>query len=424
LVSSVRVEKAWAEIEANAGEVSDLCSGLVKCPTENPPGDTGAAVDFLEKLFRREGISYKVFEPKPGVKSLVAQAEGSEPGPVLVMNGHIDEFPADDASLWSDPPFSGLVKDGRLYGRGASDMKAGVTASLYAFLLFHRLRPKSKGKLLLMLVGDEESAGQWGTDWILDHYPDLKGDACLIGEPTGLGGLRVGEKGPVWVRLDAEAKSYHAAVADGAGPIREIAEAIRVINETILRIPGETPPPMKGPIEQTRAYPWFEQYVGRGWILDHVSVNFGMIDGGLKVNIVPPRCSLEVDLRVPLGITPDFIIKETQRRLSESGLKVKVSRMMHRDFPANFTAPEHPLIVSARKTATQVVGKEPILMFSPTFTDARLFRLRGVPTILFGVSPYNMAGPDEYILVSELLAATKVHTGIAFSYLVDGLPAG
>jgi succinyl-diaminopimelate desuccinylase len=413
-------EKLWGEIDSQQDEVVNLCSGLVQIPTEAPPGDTSAAADYIGKLFDKEGIRYQVFEPRPGLKSLVAEWEGREPGPTLVLNGHIDEFPADDPRLWTYPPFSGKVTGGKIYGRGTADMKGGTSASIYTFLLFNRLNPPAKGKLRLMLVADEESGGQWGTDFILTQHPDWAGDACIIGEPSGLGAVRIGEKGQVWLKLESTATSYHAAIADGSGPIHDISQAVVALKKAISGRPGKTPAELDAVMKDTKDYPWFPRWRGREWVVDHFSMSFGVIRGGIKINIVPRNAEVEIDVRVPLGFDPEEVEAEVRRILKEQGLDLKMSRMLHHFCPANYTAPAHPFVQATKNTVTAVTGKAPVLWFSPTFTDTRLFRIRNVPAVICGPAPNNMAGPDEHITISDLIATTKVHSGVAWRFLVEG----
>jgi len=407
-------------IDECADEVVELCSSLVKCPSENPPGDTTAVVALLTELFKNEGIDFEVFEPKQGVQSICAEWSGPREGPTLVLNGHIDVFPADDSDLWTYPPFSGRVHNGRIYGRGVADMKAGSTASLYTFLLFHRYRPPAKGTLRLMLVGDEESGGRWGTDWILDQHPEWKGDACLIGEPTGLGALRIGEKGQVWLRLQSTGHSYHAAVADGTGPIYEVARAILAIKDTLCGWPGEVPDEMRAVVDSSKAYKWFNRFTENSWVVDHISMNFGVVRGGMKINVAPRDAEVEVDIRLPLGVDPEDVVKDVERVIGERDIKASIERMLHRLCPARYTHPDHPFVKAAKDIISEVTGVEPILMFSPTFTDTRLFRARGVPAVLSGPAPHNMAGPDEHVTIEDLLATTKIHSSVAWRFLVEG----
>src|SRR5687767_11432843 len=110
--------------------IVELCAGLVRIPSENPPGDTRRVADYVVDYLERQGLPYEVVAPQPSWPNVVATVEGSEPGRHLVLTGHLDVFPAGNPALWTMDPFSGAVRDGKLFGRGVTDMKAGDTASL------------------------------------------------------------------------------------------------------------------------------------------------------------------------------------------------------------------------------------------------------------------------------------------------------
>src|SRR5207247_2130352 len=119
-------------------------------------------------------------------------------GRSVILNGHLDTFPVGDRNGWERDPFSGDVVDGKIYGRGVSDMKAGTTASLIAFCLLSELRPSWRGRLTFAAVADEETMGPWGANYLVDHHPRLRADGVLIGEPSTPSTVRFGEKGMVW----------------------------------------------------------------------------------------------------------------------------------------------------------------------------------------------------------------------------------
>src|SRR4051812_1021972 len=109
--------RVLAEIDARQDEVVEVCSKIIQNPSENPPGDTAEVTRFVSSVLTKRGIAHQVLEPRPGNPLIVASV-GSRGRPHLVLNGHLDVFPADDASLWQTSPFSGLVRDGKLLGRG------------------------------------------------------------------------------------------------------------------------------------------------------------------------------------------------------------------------------------------------------------------------------------------------------------------
>ena len=126
------------------GELISLLSDLLKIPSDNPPGDTTALANFIIQYLDGFGVKGEVIVTKPGIANVVATiGEGS---PHLVLNGHLDTFPAEVGEEWSVPPYSGLVRDGRVYGRGAGDMKGGLAALLYSFARISKT--DFKGKLV------------------------------------------------------------------------------------------------------------------------------------------------------------------------------------------------------------------------------------------------------------------------------------
>ncbi len=145
-----------------------LASDLTRIASENPPGDTTMIVQAVESLLHPiPTIEVRRVVGKHPVVNLVARLAGTKVGRRLIFNGHLDTFPVGMPDLWSLPPLSGTITDGRLYGRGASDMKAGVAASLLSVLLLAEVREHWCGEVVLTLVGDEETGGQWGTQYLL-----------------------------------------------------------------------------------------------------------------------------------------------------------------------------------------------------------------------------------------------------------------
>src|SRR5438045_3592819 len=121
--------------------IVELVQEMVRIPSENPPGDTAAVFDFVTRYLEGRGLDYEVVAPQPSMPNLVAAFEGGEPGRHLVLNGHLDVFPAGDPALWSSgPPFSGRIKDGRLFGRGGTDVKVGTQDSTLRYGYVGRLR--------------------------------------------------------------------------------------------------------------------------------------------------------------------------------------------------------------------------------------------------------------------------------------------
>lgn len=403
-------------IEERRTEFIDLCSKIVQIPSENPPGDTTKLTNFVSGMLSTWGIEHQVMEPRPGNPLIVASA-GRERGRHLVLNGHLDVFPADDASLWATPPFSGLVEDGKIKGRGAADMKAGTTASLITFLLLQPMADQFDGRLSLTLVSDEETGGAWGAAWLLDNHPEYVGDALLNAEPTGLDSVWIGEKGISWLTLSAEGKAGHGSSGRGDNAITRLSEAILVVR-TIVDLEGEAPHDLVPVLRQQATRPIFGGSEVWGDLVDHCSVNVGMIRGGIKTNVVPRYAEAEVDIRTPLGLLPDDVRAEVIRRLQQAGIPgVRVEAVPHQTCPASVIAPSDGLLQSLRANARDIVGSEPELALCPGATDGRFWRTRGVSTVIYGPASYGMAEPDEYIEIDDFINTIKVHSATAIDFL-------
>jgi succinyl-diaminopimelate desuccinylase len=408
----------WTEIERRRDELARLCADSLRVPAENLPGDTRAIAEHYVHRLGRAGIRADRVEPRPTTASLVATLPGREARPRFTFNGHLDHFPADDHKLWSFPPYGGEIRDGKILGRGVSDMRGGLTASLFACLLIHEHRVPLRGPLNLMMVGDEETGGAWGTGWLLEQRPELAGEACVIGEPESPDGLRVGEKGKAQFRLVAEDASRHGGLGTGDDVVVEVAAALQEARR-IVEMPDNPPADLLPVLETMTRYWRTEHDRGRQWLYRRPSMAAGVIRGGIKVNVVPRRCEVEVDCRLPFGITPDDIRREVEGRLARAGLRRVRFESMTPVFNASYTSPDASLVRMARANAAAATGQEPALTITFAATDARYFRPRGVPTVIFGPRPNNMAAPDEFITVDDLVAVAKVHLGTALDFLHD-----
>jgi len=197
-----------AEVRKRFDSVVELCAELIRIPSENPPGDTGGIAALIEtKLSANPAIALKrVIAREPAV-NLIAKLSGRRPGRRRVINGHLDTFPVGNSAGWSVDPFGGVVREGRLYGRGAADMKAGLAVAVSTALLLAEHRDAFTGELAVVLVGDEETGGEWGTRYLLANEPDALGDAMISGDAGSPDVLRFGEKGQLWIEVEARGKA-------------------------------------------------------------------------------------------------------------------------------------------------------------------------------------------------------------------------
>src|SRR2546425_12527023 len=149
-----------------------LCD-FVRAKSPNPPGDTTLAAAHITRFLEAQGLPFRVIAPQATMPNIVGTFEGGRLGHHLVLNGHIDVFPADEANeRWTHGPWSGAIAGGKIYGRGVADMKAGTSASIFTYRYLHRLRERLAGRLTLTAVSDEETFGPWGARYLMEHHPE------------------------------------------------------------------------------------------------------------------------------------------------------------------------------------------------------------------------------------------------------------
>src|SRR5262245_55129809 len=159
-------------IDQDRDEIVGFLCDFVRAKSPNPPGDTTLAAAHVTRFLTLNGLPFRVIAPQPTMPNIVSAFDGGRPGPHLVLNGHIDVFPADEANeQWTHGPWSGAIADGKIYGRGVADMKAGTSASIFTYRYLHRLRDRLGGRLTLTAVSDEATVGPWARRSLVEPHP-------------------------------------------------------------------------------------------------------------------------------------------------------------------------------------------------------------------------------------------------------------
>ncbi len=408
-------ERLVGEVDRSLSRLIEIAQRLVRVASPNPPSDTADIADTAQALLSEiAGMETTRVEPAPRIVSLVSRLRGSGSGRRLIFNGHLDTFPVGENLDWTVDPLGGALKNGRLYGRGVCDMKGGLACSIVAASMLARHRDAWGGEVVLTLAGDEENMGFLGTGYLLDKVLAAKGDANICGDVGSPQVVRFGEKGLYWLEIEAVGSPAHGAhVHKGVNAIDRLRGALDRVKE-LEALPVHAPAAVTRAIEEARAVSEPLSGKGEAATLQKVTVNIGTIAGGVSPNLVPARAAAEVDIRLPVGISTADIDAELSRRLSPlPGISWRVARR----FEPNYTDPRHEIVQCVAGAAAEVLGSRPAINMRVGASDSRWYRKHGVPTVVYGLTPYNMGGPDEYVLVDELLAVAKVHTLAAFDYL-------
>lgn len=402
-------------IERDRAELIAFLQDFARQKGPNPPGDTRSTARFVTGYLDRQGLPYRIIAPHPEMPNIVATFDGGSPGRHLVLNGHMDVFPvADDGLGWTKDPWGGELIDGKIYGRGVADMKCGTSASIFTYVYLNRLKERLKGRLTLTAVSDEETFGPYGTRYLMEHHPEVHGDALLNGEPSSPFSVRFGEKGPLWIEFTVLTPGAHGAYTHASKSATKTAMALAAELEKLSEIEPEISDNIKKAIDAGRATMDRAMGEGAGAIVDRVTLNIGMIKGGVKVNMVPSSATFEADIRLPLGVSRERIVAEIEKILK--GYPDVSMKEFNCNLPS-WVDPNCDIIEIVRDTVEMLKGFRPTPIVSLGGTDARLWRYRNIPSCVYGPFPYGMGSFDEHVDVEEYLHIVRTHALSAFRYL-------
>lgn len=406
-------------IEGDRDKLVGFFSEFLSKPSPNPPGDTRDAAGFVAEYLRAEGIDCQIVAPQAEMPNILAVAEGNGPGRHLVLNGHIDVFPVGEGEHWTHGPWSGDVADGALWGRGASDMKCGTSASILAFIYLSRLSAHWPGKLVLTAVSDEETGGKWGTRYLLDnHAEDCVGDCVLNAEPSGLASIRFAEKGTLRLTFDVNTPGAHGAYPHRSANANRIAAGLIVDLDQINGMPVDMPPEMAEILGRDEVRACMDAVMGKGAadVATRVTLSVGVVRGGLKVNMMPGNCRVEADIRLPFGVERADVLERIEAIL-QGYPEVTLSVQEAASNPASASDPGHPMMAILKRIIAETSGHRPEGIAGIGATDCKFFRYKGVPSFVYGPSPETMSMPDEHVPIEDFVHVLRTHALAAFDYL-------
>lgn len=372
----------------------ELTRTLLHFDTTNPPGHEAACGRFISSLLEQAGFKVECQEFDTHRLNIVATLAASNSGDApLVLTGHIDTVPL-GATSWSVDPFRGEIREGRLYGRGASDMKAGVAAMMIAAIQAARLsRPLKRGLTLIFTSGEE--TGCVGALALAKASPALLGraSAMIVGEPTG-NKIATGHKGCMAMRARATGVTAHSSMPEkGVNAIYAAAKAI-------------------SSVEQYRPVGAHDELLG------FPTINVGMIEGGLNYNSVPDHAQFTIDVRSTRDMSHDL----EQSRLSNLvGDGITLERFV--DMPPVTTPETDPFVGVVENALIAVYGSAAPLdkIGLPFFSDASVFHPRfDCPTVILGPGEPDAAHQtDEYCHVEKIEAAVSIYQHVINAWCLN-----
>lgn len=328
-------------------DVVKLCQELIQIPSVNfgeGKGDEKAAAEYVAAKMKEVGIQSKIYESAPNRCSVVARIEGKDKSrPGLVVNGHLDVVPA-NAADWSVDPFSGAIKDGCIWGRGAVDMKNMDAMILAVIRLWARHNYQPERTIVIVFFGDEEAGGIYGSRWMAEKHPEVfAGCSETISEVGGfsltlLSGKRVyaieaSQKGIEWMKLTAEGVAGHGSMVNNANAVTRLTEAIAKIGnytwpqritktsdlffQKISDLSGK-------PYDRNNLQPLIDEVGPMGKMIGATlcnTTNPTMLEAGYKANVIPQSASAVVDGRTLPGYEKELL--DTVKSLVGEHVKVE-----------------------------------------------------------------------------------------------------
>ena len=398
-----------AYLDAERDRLFELVADLVAVDSQIPPqADERAVAGLVRDRMAAYGLGRgEVVAADPSRPNVVARVEGAGGGPSLLLNGHLDTKPVGDArDQWQSDPLTPDVRDGRLYGLGAADMKAALAAMVHAAAAL-RATGSLAGDLVLAFVADEEAGATLGAKFLAPRLDRI--DAALIGEPSGWErdwqGLHVVSRGLCCFRVHVRGTQMHSSLSDRMPSVNASRKMAQLLVDIERELELDGPPHPLGDVGPT--------------------LNVGvLVDGGVFFGVVPGHAEFACDLRTLPGMTEEEVRAAVERwlerrRAVDPELDVDVSYEPGLDWiPASEIGADHPLVHAAQRAAARVLGDSPPLAVFPGTCDAPWFTRAGIPTIpSFGPGLLTCChGPNEYVELERVHEAARMyaHTAAAF----------
>ena len=376
-----------AEIQIKRENLLSLLRDLIQIESVNPAlsskGSGEAAIaryigDYLSNL----GLAVRFQEIEKNRVNVVGILKGSGGGPSLMLNGHTDTVSAD--TMETDP-FAAEEKDGKIYGRGALDMKAGVAALITAVGSILENGVRLKGDVILTLVADEEYASI-GTEAVVDAHT---ADAAIICEPTDLD-IVIAHKGFAWTKIEVFGRAAHGSLprrgVDAIVKAGKVLAAIHELGQTDLK---------------KKTHP----------LLGSPSIHASLIEGGTELSTYPDYCKIELERRNLPGEDRKQITEEMQELLQRIGLH---DDQFKADFdvfffrPAFEISPDQPIVQTVSRAFESICHRAPKYEGMWAWLDSAILAQAGIPVVIFGPSGDGAHAAVEYADVESVITTTQV----------------
>jgi succinyl-diaminopimelate desuccinylase len=406
------VDRVLAEVDRAVDEIVQYTADLVRIPTINPPGEVYAdCAHFIGSDLERRGFAVEYIEAEgcaehthrhPRLNIVGSRRGGS--GPVVHLNGHFDVVPAGGG--WTVDPFGGIVRDGRIYGRGVCDMKAGIAAAVFAAEAIARAGVPLPGTIEISGTVDEESGGFAGVAYLAARGRIAAGrtDYVIIPEPLNVDRICVGHRGVYWFEVTARGRIGHGSMPFlGVNAIDGMGTLMQAMRDDLM--------------PQLAARRTAIPVVPPG--ARHATININGIEGGQRVGGIQTPCVADVcravfDRRFLFEEGFDAAKSEIEALVTRAAARAPGVRFELRDLMVvhpTKTPDDSPVIAALARSIERVLGRRADVVASPgTYDHKHVARIAGVPhCVAYGPGELELAHqPDEYCRIDDVVSAAKV----------------
>jgi len=390
------------ETDRRRDRLIETTAALLSFDTQNPPGETRAAMEWLRERVSRLDVETEWIASDPEKPNLVVTLPGQSDR-TLLYAGHLDTVPFDRAA-WSVDPF-GETHGNRIYGRGATDMKGTVAVMLETLETFAIAVESLPVTLQFAFVSDEETGGEAGIDAVLEADA-IDADAAVVGETTCVGdnySIAVADKGWIWLTLEARGRAAHGSrPMNGENAIDYLYSVIDSCRESVSSLDLEYGEAVDRIVGESKAY-YGSCPCGAGThaeeLFEYPTVNLGRLDGGNTVNSVPQTATAELDVRVTPGASTEDVLDHI-RSCIDAREHVSIREVSWTE--GTYVDPSAPIVEAVTDAAEGVLPERPLGRCATGGSDAKKLREAGVPAVECAVGSDTAHGVDEYVTLDAL----------------------
>jgi acetylornithine deacetylase len=366
-----------------AGVLQELVRINSVNPSLSPDGVGEAAIGrYTADAMRQLGLEVASHEPRPGRVSVVGRLKGTGGGRTLMLNAHYDTVAVDEMT----DPFGATIAQGRLYGRGAYDMKGSLAACFGAVKALRESGARLRGDVVIAAVADEEHASL-GTSDIIERY---RVDGAVVTEPTSLA-VCLAHKGFAWISVTVEGRAAHGSqFALGVDANVRLGPVLVRLGQLASELTARSPHPLVGA----------------------PSLHVAMIEGGTGMSTYAASATAHIERRMVPGETVDHVVAEIRQRVGDLGATITAG-LAREPFEVE---PDRPIVRAVVDATAEVVGTPPRLVGENPWMDSALLAAAGVETVVFGPHGAGAHAKEEWVDLQSVYQTARILAETARSY--------